>query len=92
MRSTLLDKSLEMTYAKLLHIAEADCIVNACPFSHLQLDLRQLEIKDKFGHEYNIPVLRYSQFLAIAMGYSPEDMCMDLNFITDETFIDRLRW
>ncbi|MCL7415211.1 MAG: CoB--CoM heterodisulfide reductase subunit B [ANME-2 cluster archaeon] len=92
-RSALLDKSLEMADAKLQHIAEAgvDCIVNACPFCHLQLDFGQVEIKDKYGHEYSIPVLHYSQLLAIAMGHSPEDVGVDLNFITDDGFIDRLR-
>ncbi|MCL7475287.1 MAG: CoB--CoM heterodisulfide reductase subunit B [ANME-2 cluster archaeon] len=92
-RSALLDTSLEMAEAKLQHIAEAgvDCIVNACPFCHLQLDFGQVEIKDKFGHEYNIPVLHYSQLLAIAMGHSPEEVGVDLNFITDAQFIDRLR-
>ncbi|MCL7412604.1 MAG: CoB--CoM heterodisulfide reductase subunit B [ANME-2 cluster archaeon] len=92
-RSALLDKSLEMADAKLLHIAEAgvDCIVNACPFCHLQLDFGQVEIKDTFGHEYHIPVLHYSQLLAIAMGHSPEEVGVDLNFITNAQFIDRLR-
>lgn len=92
-RSALLEKSLEMADAKLLHIAEAgvDCIVNACPFCHLQLDFGQVDIKDKFGREYNIPVLHYSQLLAVAMGHPPEDVGIDLNFIKKKEFLDRLR-
>ncbi|HUW67420.1 MAG TPA: CoB--CoM heterodisulfide reductase subunit B [Candidatus Nanoarchaeia archaeon] len=93
-RSALLDKSLEMSNAKLLHMAQAgvDCVINACPFCHLQLDFGQVEIKDKFGHEYNIPVLHYSQLLAIAMGHSPESVGLDLNFIKDQEFMNKLKW
>jgi heterodisulfide reductase subunit B len=92
-RSALLDKSLEMSNAKLLHMVQAgvDCVINACPFCHLQLDFGQVEMKDKFGHEYNIPVLHYSQLLAIAMGHSPESVGLDLNFIKDQEFLDKLK-
>jgi heterodisulfide reductase subunit B len=92
-RSALLDKSLEMSNAKLLHMVQAgvDCVINACPFCHLQLDFGQVEIKDKFGHEYHIPVLHYSQLLAIAMGHSPESVGLDLNFIKDPEFLDKLK-
>jgi heterodisulfide reductase subunit B len=92
-RSALLDKSLEMSNAKLLHMVQAgvDCVINACPFCHLQLDFGQVEIKDKFGYEYHIPVLHYSQLLAIAMGHSPESVGLDLNFIKDPEFLDKLK-
>lgn len=92
-RSAVLEKSLEMADEKLIHIAQsgADCIVNACPFCHLQLDFGQVEISDKFGHEYTIPVLHYSQLLAVAMGHSPEDVGVNLNFITRQEFLDRLK-
>ena len=82
-RSALLDKSLDMAEHKFKHITEAgaDLIVNACPFCHLQLDFGQIEVKDRTGNEYNIPVLHYSQLLALALGYSPDDVGLDMNFI-----------
>lgn len=82
-RSALLDKSLEMAEHKFKNIAEAgaDVIVNACPFCHLQLDFGQIEVKEKTGNEYAIPVLHYTQLLALALGYSPEDVGLDMNFI-----------
>ncbi len=82
-RSALLDKSLDMAEHKFKKITEAgaDLIVNACPFCHLQLDYGQIEVKEKNGNEYAIPVLHYMQLLALAMGYSPEDIGLDMNFI-----------
>ena len=82
-RSALLDKSLDMAEHKFKNITEAgaDLIVNACPFCHLQLDFGQIEVKKKNGNEYNIPVLHYTQLLALALGYSPEDIGLDMNFI-----------
>ncbi len=82
-RSALLDKSLDMAEHKFKKITEAgaDVIVNACPFCHLQLDYGQIEVKEKNGNEYAIPVLHYMQLLALAMGYSPEDIGLDMNFI-----------
>ncbi|MBE0523145.1 MAG: CoB--CoM heterodisulfide reductase subunit B [Methanosarcinales archaeon] len=83
LRSALLDKSLDIAEHKFQNITEAgaDLIVNACPFCHLQLDFGQIEVKDKNGNEYNIPVLHYTQLLALALGYSQEDVGLDMNFI-----------
>jgi len=91
-RSALLEKSLEMTNHKLSRIrdAGADCIVNACPFCHLQFDSGQAEIREKFALEYNIPVLHYSQLLGLALGFPPEELGIDLNIITNEEFFEKL--
>ena len=92
-RSALLDKSLEMLEHKLSRIrdADVDCIVNACPFCHLQFDGGQIEIEEKRGTEYNIPVLHYSQLLGLAFGYSPEELGIDLNLVTNEEFLLKLK-
>lgn len=89
-RSALLDKSLDLAEHKFKKIAEAgaDVIVNACPFCHLQLDFGQIEVKDKTGNEYNIPVLHYMQLLALALGYSPEDIGLDMNFIKSGNILE----
>jgi heterodisulfide reductase subunit B len=91
-RSALLDKSLEMLNHKLSRIkgAQVDCIVNACPFCHLQFDGGQVEIKEKLGIEYKIPVLHYTQLLGLAFGYQPDELGIDLNLITNKEFFEKL--
>ena len=92
-RSALLDRSLAMLNHKLVRIKEADvdCIVNACPFCHLQFDSGQVEIAEKLGIEYNIPVLHYSQLLGLAFGFSPEELGIDLNLVTNQEFFEKLK-
>ena len=92
-RSGLHDTSLEMVNHKLSRIqdADVDCIVNACPFCHLQFDGGQVEIKDKLGIDYSIPVLHYSQLLGLALGFSPEEVGIDLNEVKNSKFLEKLR-
>ena len=92
-RSALLDVSLEMVNHKLSQIsgADVDCIVNACPFCHLQFDGGQVDIKEKSGVEYNIPVLHYTQLLGLALGFSPGELGIDLNLVKNEEFMAKLK-
>ncbi len=85
-RSGLHEKSLEMAGYKLSIIDEAgiDCIVDACPFCHMQFDSGQAELNDLKGTEYRIPVLHYTQLLGLAFGYTPQDLGIDLNITVDE--------
>ncbi|MGP8322089.1 MAG: CoB--CoM heterodisulfide reductase subunit B [Methanosarcinaceae archaeon] len=92
-RSAIFEKSLEMVNHKLSLIQDAnvDCIINACPFCHLQFDGGQAEVEEKFGFKYNIPVLHYMQLLGLAFGFSPEDMGIDLNVVKNDEFIGKLK-
>ncbi len=90
-RSAMFETSLKMTEYKLERIQKAgvDCIVDACPFCHLQYDSGQVELR-KSGKMYNIPVLHYSQLLGIALGYSSEDVGLHLNETVNPAFDEKI--
>ncbi|MBC7085281.1 MAG: CoB--CoM heterodisulfide reductase subunit B [Methanomethylovorans sp.] len=92
MRSGFKERSLAMAEHKLSKIKEAgvDCIVNACPFCHMQMDHGQQEIEKTFGKAYNIPVLHYSQLLGLALGFTPEKLGIHLNAIKNQEFEEKL--
>ena len=85
-------ESLEMLEHKLACIRQAgvDCIVNACPFCHLQFDRGQLAVNEKFGTDYSIPVLHYSQLLGLALGFSPYELGIEQNAVQNIEFLAKI--
>ncbi|AKB38439.1 CoB--CoM heterodisulfide reductase subunit B [Methanosarcina siciliae C2J] len=85
-------ESLEMLEHKLACIRDAgvDCIVNACPFCHLQFDRGQLAVNEKFGTDYSIPVLHYSQLLGLALGFSPDELGIEQNAVQNVEFLAKI--
>ncbi|MCX9085394.1 MAG: CoB--CoM heterodisulfide reductase subunit B [Candidatus Methanoperedens sp.] len=90
-RSAMLETSLKMTEFKLERIkkAGADCIVEACPFCHLQYDSGQVELA-KAGKIFDVPVVHYSQLLGLALGYSFEDVGLHLNATRNPGFESKI--
>ncbi len=90
-RSAMLETSLQMTEYKLtrMKMAGVDCIVEACPFCHLQYDMGQTELA-KAGKIFNIPVLHYSQLLGLAFGYTPQEVGLHLNEIRNPEFENKI--
>jgi heterodisulfide reductase subunit B len=91
-RSGHVAESLEMLEHKLACIRQAgvDCIVNACPFCHLQFDRGQLAVNEKFGMDYSIPVLHYSQLLGLALGFSPDELGIEQNAVQNIEFLAKI--
>ena len=91
-RSGHVAESLEMLEHKLACIRRAgvDCIVNACPFCHLQFDRGQLAVNEKFGTDYSIPVLHYSQLLGLALGFSPDELGIEQNAVQNIEFLAKI--
>jgi CoB--CoM heterodisulfide reductase, subunit B len=85
-------ESLEMLEHKLACIRQAgvDCIVNACPFCHLQFDRGQIAVNEKFGTDYSIPVLHYSQLLGLALGFSPYELGIEQNAVQNVEFLAKI--
>jgi heterodisulfide reductase subunit B len=92
-RTAALDISLDMAKEKLQNIrdAGADLIVSPCAFCHLQLDRGQIEIRDKTGEFFNIPVLHYVQFLGLALGLPPEKLGVYNNAVSAKPLIQQIQ-
>ncbi|MEA3495206.1 MAG: CoB--CoM heterodisulfide reductase iron-sulfur subunit B family protein [Bacteroidota bacterium] len=59
----------------------ADIIITSCPLCAFNLDNRQKNIKEKYPDFKEIPVVYFTQLMALAFGLSEEVMGFDGNFI-----------
>ncbi len=62
----------------------ADVVITSCPLCEFNLDARQREVKARYPDFEEIPVLYFTQMLAIALGLDPEVCRFDLNYISPE--------
>lgn len=71
------DVTQKMTEEKLGYIndAGADCIVDVCPFCHLQYDIGQK------NNDFNIPVIHLNQLYGLAFGIDKEKLGFDAQVI-----------
>jgi heterodisulfide reductase subunit B len=62
--------------------AGADCIMVACPLCHGNLDIRQKEIEETSGEQYNMPIFYMTQLLALAAGVSARKLGFDSTMVS----------
>jgi len=67
----------------------ADCVVTGCPLCHLSLDAYQPEIDRMNQKGCSIPILHLPQLVALALGYSPQELGMDKHIIST-TRLDKI--
>jgi heterodisulfide reductase subunit B len=72
------DLALKLARDKLVNTSKAgvDCIGTLCPFCFVALDIGQIQVKSKFNEIYDIPVLHYSELLALGLGVAPEELAL----------------
>lgn len=70
--------------------AGADCIATVCPFCFVALDIGQIQMKSKFDETFNMPVLHYSELLALALGIEPKEMAFKTHKIKIDKVISKI--
>lgn len=59
----------------------ADVMITTCPLCAFNLDSRQMEIQEKFPDWQPMPILYFSQLLAIALGLEEDKWGFEKNYI-----------
>jgi len=70
--------------------AGADCIATLCPFCFVALDIGQMQVRSKFNEDYDIPVLHYSELLALALGVDPRELALQTHKIKTDKILNRI--
>jgi succinate dehydrogenase / fumarate reductase cytochrome b subunit len=70
--------------------AGADCLVTPCPLCHLNLDSRQPEVAKAIDRSLGLPVLHFSQLVALALGVSPDRLGLDRHIVSTKSLLKKL--
>jgi len=84
--------ALDLAREKLVNTSKAgaDCIVTLCPFCFVALDIGQMQVRSKFNETYDMPVLHYTELLALALGVDPKELALDTHKIKVNTLVSKI--
>jgi heterodisulfide reductase subunit B len=57
----------------------ANCVVVSCPYCMVQLEFSQAQINDVFNEEIDMPVFYYTELLGLTLGYSPQELGLEMH-------------
>ncbi len=86
------ETALKVAKRKLDAVTEAgaDLITLVCPFCAVMFDSNQKGVAEKFGGDYNIPVLYLPQLLGLAMGISRKELGLNLNVVKTKDLMEKI--
>jgi len=67
----------------------AQAIIVACQMCQINLDMRQRAIEKKYKVKYQMPIIYLPQLIGLAMGIPPEELGLDLHFVSTESIVRR---
>ena len=84
--------ALDLAREKLANTSKAgaDCIATLCPFCFVALDIGQIQIRSKFQETYDMPVLHYSELLAMALGIDPEELALETHKVKVDKVLSKI--
>jgi len=67
----------------------AECMGTLCPLCHMNMEAYQDSVNKKFGTNYKIPTLYFTQLLGLAFGFSREALGIDEELIPSKQITDK---
>jgi heterodisulfide reductase subunit B len=68
----------------------AEVISVPCTFCHLNLDTRQGEIEKRYGESYQLPILYFTQLLALALGVPGSELLLNKHFVDTRNVLEKV--
>ncbi len=68
----------------------AEAIITTCPLCQANLDLYQSDINKKYGTDFNIPVLFFTQLLGFCLGAGTKELGFDKTIVSADEVIRRI--
>jgi heterodisulfide reductase subunit B len=78
------DTVLELAHKILSNAAEhgANCLVVACPMCHVNLDMKQAAVEQRFRKKLGMVIYYLSDLVGLALGLSARQLGIDRHFVT----------
>ena len=54
--------------------AGADALLVACPLCQANLDLREAQINKRYGTDFDLPIMYFTQLIGLALGIPPKEL------------------
>jgi heterodisulfide reductase subunit B len=71
--------------------ADADCILDACSFCHLQFEASQTQLNKELGEpKYKIPVIYITQLIGLALGLDPDELGLGKHMVSTQPVLDKI--
>ena len=74
---------LELSHKILVDAARhgANALVVACPMCHVNLDMKQSAIEERYGTKLGMPIYYLSDIVGLALGLTPEQLAVNRHFV-----------
>lgn len=59
----------------------ANCIVVACPMCHVNLDMKQSAVNERYGTDFAVPIYYLSDLIGLSMGIGRKELALDRHFV-----------
>jgi heterodisulfide reductase subunit B len=86
------ETALSLAREKLVNTSKAgaDCITTLCPFCFVALDIGQIQVRSKFKEVYDMPILHYSELIALALGVDPSELALRSHKIKADKVLEKI--
>jgi heterodisulfide reductase subunit B len=65
----------------------ANAIAVGCPLCHANLDTRQGEVEQEYGAQYGLPILYFTQLMALALGVPSDKLGLQKHFVSADALL-----